>query len=363
MLSLDYAEAERVLREEAAKALTDPGPVSWCEKIEKLSRLCIEGRARTHIAFLGTILLARSVDHRADVKWIKPTHSQGAPFAFSARTLSERVLVPVAAELGVHLGATAAQPLNNQPYFRMTFLGDGTPVLKRARPAFDFMLDLVRQIEAMADEKEAREALRAFVSVRKRDAPVYAAVGGGLAITREGLAAAIQTLVSENSEGGKRAQAAVAGLLDVTFGPDRVITDRINSPSRRYPGDVCVLTEAGGQEFDKAFEVKDKPAGVTEVQIFVRKCLEFGVRETAYVMVGAAQGALDEGALLDWAARSGLGLTIFRTWSSLVHQCLFWSPTASPDAAIEAAECIRERLIEIEAAPDTVIRWDAILRA
>lgn len=234
---------------------------------------------------MGTILLARSVERRADVKWIKPKHAKNAPNAFSARTLSEKVLVPVSAELGIHIGATGPQPLNNQPYFRMTYLGDGTPVQKRAEPAFNYMLTLVREIEQMPDEAAARNALRAFISVRMRSAPEYIAQGKARRISAVELANIISEFVSENSEGGKRAQAVVAGMLSVAFGQNRVITDRINSPSRRYPGDVCVAAEGSRTDFSKAFEVKDKPVTETDIHIFVRKCIDFRVSDAAYVAV------------------------------------------------------------------------------
>lgn len=363
MLSINHRKAAEVLRAEAAKASSDPGPVAWREKAERLSRLCIEGKAITHIAFLGTILLARSVDRRADVKWIKPAHAQGAPNAFSARTLSEKVMVPIAAELGIHIGATGPQPLNNQPYFRMTFLGDDTPVHGKARPAFDYMLGLVKEIESMPDEAMAREALRAFISVRMSHQPRYTAVPGEAAVSREGLIAAVVAFVGEGSEGGKRAQAVVAGLLDAAFGEERVVTDRINSPSRRYPGDVCVLVEPEGDIFEKAFEVKDKPVSITDVQIFGRKCLEFRVRETAYVMVAATQPPIDAAAVYTWAEGLGLGLTLFPKWPPLIRECLFWGAIPSPEAAVQAAVRIRERLIAIEAAPSSVSRWDALVHA
>jgi hypothetical protein len=102
--------AERILREEAAYSGENPGDPTWVRYIENLSELCERGRVRTHIAFVGTAILAKCIDARADLKWIKPSHAKDAPFAFSARTLAESVLVPVAADLGdphrSHLAAT-----------------------------------------------------------------------------------------------------------------------------------------------------------------------------------------------------------------------------------------------------------------
>ena len=92
-MKISDAEAAIVLREEAAK---DPLPVDdlWMRKVEHLSSLC-QGKARTHIAFLGTAILAKAVDRRADLFAIKPEHAPDNPNAFSARILSENVLVPL----------------------------------------------------------------------------------------------------------------------------------------------------------------------------------------------------------------------------------------------------------------------------
>ena len=101
----------------------------------------------------------------------------------------------------------------------------------------------------------------------------------------------------DNSEGGKRAQAIVAGLLDVFAGTDRVESGRINDPSRKYPGDVCIKSAAEEGEWDKAFEVRDKPVAASDVQIFANKCIAMGVREAAVVMVSEHQPDLNAVAL------------------------------------------------------------------
>jgi hypothetical protein len=141
-----------------------------------------------------------------------------------------------------------------------------------------------------------------------------------------------------------------------------VLTERINSPSRHNPGDVSVLADLETEQIEKAFEVKDKPVGITEVQIFCRKCVELGTVDAAYVMVASGQRDLGDESLIGWAEQAGLSLAIFREWRDLVRQCLFWAPNASPKAALEAAALIRERLIGIEAEPASVQRWDTLVR-
>jgi hypothetical protein len=127
-MALSFEAAAALMRAEAQ--LAEQGPIDslWRSRIEELSRLCEIGKARTHVAFLGTSILARATDATVDLFAIKPTRHDGEGDAYCARNLCERVLVPLAAELGIHLGVTGRQPLNNQPYFRINRLGDDTSV-------------------------------------------------------------------------------------------------------------------------------------------------------------------------------------------------------------------------------------------
>ena len=137
-MKIDSKAAERILR---AEADTGAGPIdkAWAEKVERLSKLCEDGVSKTHVAFLGTEMLAKAVDARADLVAIKPKLAPDNPNAYSARSLCHGVLVPLSAELGFSLGVTGREPLNNQPYFRMSRLGDDTPVHSGGRAAFDYM--------------------------------------------------------------------------------------------------------------------------------------------------------------------------------------------------------------------------------
>ena len=136
-----------MLRAQAAAIETAGVDPEWSAKVERLSRLCEEGVSKTHIAFLGTVLLAKALDRNADLYAIKPKLAKGNDNAFSARSLCHGVLVPLAAELGISLGVTGREPLNNQPYFRMTRLGDATPVHGGGRAAFNYMLKLVEELQ------------------------------------------------------------------------------------------------------------------------------------------------------------------------------------------------------------------------
>ncbi len=354
--------AAAVFRDEASEIASGPVDQEWLEKVEKLSLLCEKGGSRTHIAFLGTVMLAKAVDHRADLFAIKPEHAPDNPNAFSARILAENVLVPLAAEFGVSLGVTGRQPLNNQPYFRMTRLDDGTPVRRGSRTAFDYMVGLVRELQDMPDEAPARAALRAFIAVRRRYQLRYTHHADEVEITVDRLTAVIRQVVQENSEGGRRAQAVVAGLMDVFAGTDRVDSGRVNDPSRKYPGDVCVRSAADPAIIEKAIEVRDKPVSVSDVHIFAKKCIDMAVQEVALVMVSDRQKPLDAAALTQWANGFGIGLTLFHGWDDFVDQALFWSEMPKPAAASLAVGFIHQRFITVEASPAGVSLWQSLVQ-
>lgn len=317
--------------------------------------------SKTNIAFLGTALLAKSLDSRADLFAIKPEHAKGNENAFSARTLCHSVLVPLSAELGIDIGVSGREPLNNQPYFRMTRLGDGTPVRPKGRVAFNYLIDLVRELQALPEEGAARSALRAFIAVRRTYLTSYGEDKGDSQISTEKLIAIVKKYVSEDSEGGRRAQAVVAGLMDVVAGKDRVESGRINDPSRRFPGDVCVRAAAGTGVWEKAIEVRDKPVTEADIRIFGATCIGMGVHDAAVVAVSERQTALDRDALSSWANHSSLGLTLFIGWDAFIDQALFWAGDAKLVAASLSVSFIHGRLVAVEVSFEGVARWQALV--
>lgn len=350
-----------ILRNEALASIDSPLNKKWVKNVERFSELCASGISKTHIAFLGTAMLAKSIDKKADLYAIKPKHSIKNKNAFSARTLCHSVLVPIAAELGISLGVTGREPLNNQPYFRMTRLGDATPVHAKGRPAFDYMLSLIDELSNLT-EAESRQALRAFIAVRRKYQPRYGSHEGKVIVAPERLALIITEFVRKNSEGGRLAQAIVAGLLDVFAGTGRVESGRINDPSRKYPGDVCIRMAEAPEKWEKAIEVRHKLVSVSDVQIFAKKCVDMGVREAAVVMVGEGQTPLDDQSVSTWASGFGIGLTLFYGWMMVVDQVLFWAELPKPDAAAAAIERIEERLIAVEASASAVALWQSLSR-
>jgi hypothetical protein len=221
------------------------------------------------------------------------------------------------------------------------------------------MLTVVKELNE-GKAADALEAVAAFVHVRSKYQPRYVEAGQSQ-LTPAQLASIVAQFTREYSEGGRRAQAIVAGLLDVFAGIERVESGRINDPSRHYPGDVCIRSASDPGVWEKAFEVRDKPVSASDVQIFGKKCIDVGVREAAVVMVNDGQQALDKAALEAWAASFGIGLTLFHGWEAFIEQVLFWSEKPQPVAANLATERIHARLVAVEASEEAVQLWAKLI--
>jgi hypothetical protein len=282
--------------------------------------------------------------------------------AYSARSLAKDVLVPRAVAARVDLGVYGREPLNNQPYFRIDRVDDTAPIHDNATAAFEIVLDLLNRIDAFSSEDEARAALRAFVLVRREHAPVYPQIQSSEILDPRKLVWAIEQFVRENSEGGRRAQAVVAGLLDTSYSPSRVESGRINDPSRHYPGDVVVWA-MDGRTIEKAFEVRDKKVSVTDALIFLRKAVEAHVGEAIVVACHPNQLRLESSELVEHARSSGLEVSLFYTWDQFVWQVLLWGPVSQWQAAALAYESIARRLRLIEVHVQSAHLWNTLIHS
>jgi hypothetical protein len=281
--------------------------------------------------------------------------------SYSARGLCHTVLVPNAPELDISLGVTGREPLNNQPYFRINRLTRDAPVRSTGKQVLNMLCDILDRLQGATDE-QARQALRAFIDVRRRYGTRYSrAVSDRVNVSIPDLISNIEKLVAGASEGGKRAQAVVAGLMDVFAGEERVDARRVNDPSRSVPADVNVRRLDGGWE--RVFEVRDKPVSREDLYLLVKKCQDAQVPDAVMVAIAPSP----EISLLDearrWAAQRGVGLTLFSDWSSLVEQTLHWASAPALEGASALPGRIEQRLIEVEASEEAVRIWQALATA
>lgn len=354
------ALAEPLIRE-AATDDNVPNP-DWAAKVERLSDLVQYRVSMTCIAMLGTAILAKALRPSVNLFWFKPTHVPDADKArsYSARTLCHSVLVPLSAEYGFSLGVSGREPLNNQPYFRMETLDDGTPVNANAQAAFDYMMALVRDVQALPDKEAAKSALHAFINVRRRYVTQYTD-GGHAAISNAAeLIEAISSFMGFGSAGGSHAQAIAAGVMDATLDPARVECGRINDPSRHYPGDVCIWTDGERGLVAKAVEVRDKPVTIADIHIFARRCQTEGIQDCAVLMASPQQPPLDLSALGRWADSLGINLKLWFGWEAFVRDALFWSEQGANDVAAQIVTFARSRLVEAEVTGEALGRWDTL---
>ena len=353
-------EAVELLRQEASLATEQNVHPEWATIVEHFSEMCRNRNIRTHIAFLGTAMLAKALNLNVDVFAIKAGKTD--PRAYSARSLGHDALVPHAVELGINLGATGREPLNNQPYFGHDRVSLDMTVKASARPIIEELCRILERLDAVSDSDEARAALRSFIYVRRQYKPDYRqlVVSAGQ-VSAEQLARIVETFVAENSESGKRAQAVVAGLMDLFAGPDRVETGRINDPDRHLPGDVGVRAADDPDKWERVFEVRDKPVAVSDLYLFADKALAGGVDEAAVVAVSSAQEPIDISEPRQWALDRGLALSLFLGWPTFVEQVMFWSEQPQTSAASLAASLIYDRIVELEVSEEGAILWlDAV---
>lgn len=357
-IKIDYKAARRTLLQ--AAALADKGASSpiWLDHVRRLSKVC-EGAPKTHIAFIGTALLARSTDHRADVQTLHVR--AGTAGAYSARSLAKDVLVPLSRELRVHLGVTGREPLNNQPYFHNDIVSRRMNVKGNARIPLDLVCDLLDEVADMKDPAELLSALAAFVEVRRQywaTARDYFAPETTFAFAD--LLARIDGFVKADSEGGKRAQAVAAGLMDVAEGEENVQTARINDPDRNFPGDVVAYgrtAHGSDRPIIRALEVRDKPISESDLVVFASKAARFGVARAGILAVAANQQPLDIGEAQAEAAAEGVNLELFVGWTAFVRQLFFWLRGDAADPVRQAHEQIYTRLVELECSADAQANW------
>lgn len=360
-IRLDKKAAADILVQEAALAETKGAPQEWVEQIEWLSQTCENHNVRTHIAFLGTAILAKATDRNIDPFSVKTTSSR--PGAYSARGLGHNVLVPYAVELGIDLGTRGREPLNNQPYLQSVDVSSEMRIREAARPALEATMQVLSKLARVATEEEARSVLRAFIKVRRSYRRRYPeADHGSFGISYSEFADDIQSFVLESSEGGKRAQAIVAGLLAARFGSSRIASSVVNDPDRNLPGDVGLRDAADADKWAMLFEVRDKPVTISDIRIFAEKTIEAGCPRAGMVAVGKSQPTLDLDGETAFAARHGLLLIYFEGWFELIYSLLFWDEERIPEMLDAAHSAIYEQLVSIEATVEAVEQWNAIRR-
>lgn len=348
------ADAVRASSDHSAKTHEDY--ILWVKRVREFSESCAKGNIKTYIAVLGNAMLAKASNKRIDVFSLKA--GDQSPGAYDARKPSENVLVPASQTYKFSLGAAGPQPLNNQPLFRYYRIDTSWKVRPKVKPILGQLISLLHEV-SLCSRDDAVRALAAFIEVRRGYVPKYSVVSGSLAVaTAVELAAAIDSFVRENSDGGARAQGAAGGLLDACFSAERVRVGKKNEPDRKVPGDVAVRDKAGG-EYVRVFEVRDKPVPLHAALAYVGKVAASGIARASIVAVASNQEAIDMTQLAKAARESGIDLHIYIGWAELVRTVVFASDTRELATVESAVARIRERLVQLEVSEGAIERWDA----
>jgi hypothetical protein len=356
---VDLKAARRVLHHETGNPA--PAPQHWIGIVEQLSTMCEAGAPKTHIAMLGTALLAKATEPRVDVFALKV--SAGTKGAYSARNLAKEVLAAEAPRLGIDLGVTGREPLNNQPYFREARItpefesiirGDGLPPFRLVYSALERL--------AKATPEEAKGALRAFLRGRRRASPKPLDGDTRVVAAPSQVASKIAAFVADRSEGGRRAQSLAAALLDQLFGPERVEIARVNDPDRHFPGDVAVRQPEAPFSVVRVYEVRDKPVAEHDLLHFVDKAYSHKAVRAAVICVHPSQPPLDLKFAADAAFERGIALRVFMSWEELVADILFTSDEPPRAVLQEVGLSAHERMVELEVSTSGLALWGQIIR-
>ena len=243
---------------------TEELPAVWVSRVERLGGLGI----KTYIAALGGALLAKATDPRVD--------SLAQDVAAGPRGYSLRKPAEFLAEQNngrYDLGARGRWPLNNRPFLGgPARIDEFTKISGKARPAYEAFLDALRDLNRL-ERADALAAFAAFLRVRMavqeaERAAARAARGMDSDVPLEDLVGIVDRFVRDAPEGGKRAQALAAAVLDCAF--DYVELQSINSP---HPGDVRVMSDG---QVVLAVEAKQLPVGEAVASELSREAAELG---------------------------------------------------------------------------------------
>jgi len=328
-ISLDHSLAKRILFEEIDLARTGQTcelVASWQERVLKLGELCPPRKSSTVIAALGTALLAKSTDGRVDVYSLLDRGE--AENSYSARSLADNVWARHRAELGVDLGANGANPLNNTPFIGKTRIDEISGV--RNREGWAYFLGCMETADWLESSDSARLALRGFLLARSKSmlAPINVEKEAGDSLSQSALIQALDRLVAEDSEGGRRAQACASAILDAVYGEDRVNAGKINDPDRRTPLDVAV-NDTIGDGFEMAVEVKDKPIDRSSIISSIEKTVrDHGRINMVFLAVSSRQKEKDFDSQGEWAKKFGVKFTVHFSWETFFIACKSFAPVS-----------------------------------
>jgi SacI restriction endonuclease len=326
-------------------------PALWIARVERLGALGI----KTYIAAFGGALLAKATDPRVDS--LAQDEAAGTK-GYSLRRAAEFLALQNGDRYD--LGAKGRWPLNNRPFLGgPTRIDEFTKISGKARPAYEAFLDSLRDLNR-AQGTEALAAFAAFLRVRmgvhaaEREA-ARAARGLESDVALDDLVGIIDRYVRSAPEGGRRAQALAAAVLDCAF--DDVVLQAINSP---HPGDVRVILDGA---IVLAVEAKQLPVGEEVALELSREAAELGADLAMLLVVADKHAPLDRDRLQRDSLRDdGTLLLVCESVLELIASVAVLSATSAAQVEADLPGAFAARLQEIEASRKGQEEWRQLIQ-
>ena len=329
---------------------TEELPAVWIARVERLGGLGI----KTYIAALGGALLAKATDPRVDSL---AQDGAAGPHGYSLRKAAEFLAQQNNGRF--HLGAEGRWPLNNRPFLGgPARIDEFTKISGKARPAYEAFLDALRDLNRL-ERAEALSATAAFLRVRmavqeaERDS-VRAARRMESELALEDLVGIVDRFVRAAPEGGRRAQALAAAILDCAF--DDVDLQPINSP---HPGDVRVLSEG---QIVLAVEAKQLPVTEAVASELSREAADLGADLGLLVVIADQHAPLDRDRVQREALRDdGTLLIVCESVLELIALVAVLSGTPAARIEEELPGAFAARLQEIGVSKNAQGEWSQLV--
>jgi hypothetical protein len=321
-------------------------PAVWVTRVERIGGLGL----KTYVAALGGALIAKAADPRVD--------SLAQDEAAGSRGYSLRKAAEFLAQQNngrYHLGAEGRWPLNNRPFLGgPARIDEFTKISGKARPAYEAFLDALRDLNRL-ERPEALTALAAFLRVRmavqeaEREA-VRTARRMESDLALEDLVGIVDRFVRVDPEGGRRAQALAAAVLDCVF--DDVDLQPINSP---HPGDVRVLSD---DRIVLAVEAKQLAVGEAVASELSREAAGLGADLALLVVIAEQHAPLDRDRIQRDALRDdGTLLVVCESVLELIGSVAVLSGTPAVRIETDLPGAFAARLREIGAGKKGQDEW------
>ena len=335
-------------------ALRDRFPV-WVEVIEGLrAPQC----PRTYLPVLAVVLTARALRPASELD-VLDIQQQSGTKGYSAASIG-KLIIPFAVEQGIDLRSKSSQVMNNQPF---TFKSRIEPSMSSPSKAIFYggFYDAASCVNSLEPEV-ALEVLALLFDLSRVTAPAAVEavrIGGGKPALAE-LVRATAEFAASYSENGRVGQAFVAAVLDVLYGPDRVVLGHTADPDASVPGDVQVEDEGKAWLWT---EVKQKSVTTGDVEQFIGEVLSAGGERIHYCAFGNERYPhnIDRMRVARLAGSAQIDVAVFLSPADFVGELLGFAPGSFESVASRLATAMLTRIEEARCSPATAEKYRSLV--